>query len=178
MMVFLFILGLIVLVIGPIVGVMSSDLATAAISIACGGLLIGLSKLIEMVEDIKSNLLRAPLTTSQVATIIKNTMTYEIESKGLEIELNSENENGYSVIRIEDDYYIAVSLFSKYLTKNEEEYIFALPRQDVITLYLEYNYYKEVGLFKVMNEVYVNLSKLNVQPIFSGNSVTLKYIQD
>jgi hypothetical protein len=171
-------MGIIVLVFGLFLGFASGDLMIILVGLVAGPILLGISKIIQILEELDHKLIRIPFTLDQVWKVIKASTIYEIESEDFEVHPNPRGDVQFPLVILEDEYYIRTRVFKKYFKEEGNEYIFELPKQEPITLQKSYSYYPGVELFDFRDHVYVLLKKINVYPTIEGNKLTLEYFKD
>lgn len=178
MQAFLFIIGLLVFIFGLLYGFSGGGLALLLAGFVAGPLLMGLSKVIQLLEEISHKLLRMPFTLDQVWQVIKNSPKYETESQSFEVYPNPRGDSQYQLVVFDDEYYIKARVFKKYIKPNENELVFEMPNQEPITLQKSYAYYPGVELFDFREQVFVMLKKINVYPVIEGKSLKLEYFEE
>lgn len=166
--------GFFMLFIGIFVGFPSDNFYVVLNSVFGGLLLMGLSKLIAIVEQIYLKVLQVPYTYNQVSTIVKNANRYYVESSVFDV--YPEEQAQYPLINLDGDYYIRARAFMKYLRQNESEYTFALPDQAPITLNRLDYYEKGVELFAFEDQVIVLLKRIQLKPVTEGDTLRLERI--
>ncbi|RED66146.1 hypothetical protein [Cohnella lupini] len=178
MQLFIFIMGIIVLVFGIFFGFASGNLTLLLAGFVAGPLLLGIAKIIQILEGLDHKLLRIPYSLDQVWKVIKSSTIYEMESKDFEVHPNVKGNTQFPLVLLDDEYYLKARVFKKYFKEEENEYLFELPKQEPITLQKSYSYYPGVELFDFRDHLYVLLKKINVYPNIEGNKVTLEYFKD
>lgn len=166
--------GILLLIIGVFIGFPSGNGIVILLSVVGGLLLMGVSKLIAILEQIYLKVLQQPFTYNQVSTIIKNSNSYFVESESFHV--YPEDQAQYPLIYLDGDYYMRARVFMKYLSQNVYEYTFSFPDQAPITLNRLDYYEKGVELFAFEDQVIVLLNRLNLKPVTAGGD-TLRLVR-
>lgn len=178
MPIFLFTMGILVLVFGLFLGFVSNNLIIILLSIVGGLILLGISKIIEILEAISHKYLQIPFTLNQIWKIIKNSSQYEVASTTFEIHLSPKGDIIYPLVILDNEFYLRARVFYKYLSQSENEYKFELPKQEPVIITKSLSYYKGVELFDFRDQVFVKLKKINVKPIIEGKKLILEYFAE
>ncbi|QHW33051.1 hypothetical protein GZH47_21105 [Paenibacillus rhizovicinus] len=176
MQVALFIVGVLVLIIGIFFGFADENLGVIIASVVGGFILLGIARLIELLEGISLHLLKVPVTFNQLRNIIMNSTTYRIESASFDIHPNAKGEPMYPLVILDNAYYLRARVFYAYLSQSEDKYTFALPEQDPVVIHTADSYYKGVSLFNYQDHVYVKLNAIRLIPNIEGNKLVLEYL--
>lgn len=156
MIIFLQVLGLLVIVLGSPIVLFTENIFFGIISLVGGALVLGVSKMIEQLQDMNHKILGISLTDSQINTIIRNSRSYHIESEVFPV--YPDNETKSPLIVLEGEYYINARLFKNNLKHEEYEYRLALPGKEQIVMNLSEYYYKGVLLFKWHDQLLLKIS--------------------
>ncbi|WP_054955571.1 hypothetical protein [Paenibacillus dakarensis] len=174
----LFAAGLLVLVFGVIYGILSENPMIILVSVVGGFILMGVYKMIEILEGIHHRVLQVPFTENQLHTIITFSKPYKIVSKAFEIHPNPQGNPIYPLIKLDNDYYLRARVFNKYLSQLDNMYTFKLPNQARVTLSSSMSYQEGAGLFQFHDQVFVRLKDINIKPVSEGYILTLEYVKE
>lgn len=158
---FQYICGLLILILGTIVGLLLGNVMLAVICVVGGFVLISLSELVRLVQEMNHKMLGVPLTKDQITTIIQHSRHYYVYSQDLDV--HPDPGTAYTFIVLDGEHYIRARVFLPYIRQQEFEYTFTLPDRDPVVMHCSNDYYKGVDLFGSYDQVIVKLSALGLK---------------
>jgi hypothetical protein len=172
MKILLWIAGMLVLVFGVFIGIAGGNLIVILLSIVGGFILLGLSKIIDLVEQINDRSLHMPYTHNQIRTILQASPEYVIDAGQFEIYPNPETL--YALLYLDGEAYIRARVFRNYLSQRDDEYTFSFPDRQPKVMIRANHYYQGVELFGQVEQVFVMLRSIHLKPRISGYKVFLE----
>lgn len=151
--------GLLILLFGTFVGIVSGNYIIVMAGVTCGFLLLSLAKLLDQSRDSHHRLLGIPLTKSQIQTIIANSAVFTVESDSIDVYPSKDAQ--YPLIVLDNEKYIRAKAFYKCLSQDDYQYTFQLPHGTIV-LDCSDMYYPGVDLVDLGDQVLVRISALQL----------------
>ncbi|MDG0793648.1 hypothetical protein OMP38_24565 [Cohnella ginsengisoli] len=168
--------GYLILVGGTIVGLMSGSVTLIVLSLFGGPVLLGVSHLIGIAENVQAHLLDLPPTMDTVRSFIKKAPEYAIDGSDAGIEVYPSADANYEWIELNGDVYMRSKPFRKYIEHVDNRYSFALPGRETVVLRAFDHYYKGAPLFWSDGHAYVMLSAIGLTGVRENDRVALRAI--
>ncbi|QGG55663.1 hypothetical protein [Paenibacillus sp. B01] len=138
-----------------------------------GLLLMALSRIIDLLEDIARQRSGAPYETGQFARLIRRSPVYAVESELFDVHLNPRGGREYPLIRLDGETYLRARVFLSYLRQDDDKYTFELPEREPVTLSRISGYAVGADLFESQEQVFVKLRALGLRAVVDGKRVKL-----
>lgn len=151
--------GLLILLFGTFVGIVSGNYFIVMVGVTCGFLLLSLAKLLDQSRDSHLRVLGIPLNRSQIRTIIANSAIFAVESESIDVYPGKDVQ--YPLIVLDNEKYIRAKVFYKCLSQADDQYTFQLPHETIV-LHCSDHYYPGVDLIDLGDQVLVRLSALKL----------------
>ncbi|WP_123040164.1 hypothetical protein [Cohnella candidum] len=173
MAILLMIAGGLIFVLGIFIGIADESLIFILLSVIGGLLLIGLSKIIELLEGITHRSLGVPYTHDQIRTILQSSLEYPVEAEG--IAPYPDSDTPYPLLHLDGETYMRARVFRNYLSQDGSLYTFAFPDRPPEVLRRMQGYYPGAELFAHEDQVYVKLSRIRLKPRVEGHKLILEF---
>ncbi|MDI4646107.1 hypothetical protein [Cohnella hashimotonis] len=168
-------IGYLILLGGTIVGFASNSVTMVVLSLFGGPVLLGLSHLIGIAENVQARLLDLPPTLATVRSRIRNAPEYAVDGGGIEIYPSAEAK--YEWIDLNGDIYIRSRAFRKYLEHVDNRYAFALPGSRTVVLHRAEYYSGGAALFSLDGHSYVLLRAIGLAASLEEDRIALRSLQ-
>ncbi|MEK0315920.1 hypothetical protein [Cohnella sp. 56] len=165
------IFGYIILLFGTLLGAMSGSLILIVVSIVGGLLLLALSHLIGIAENVQARLLDLPPTLNTVRAVVQGAAAVRVEAE--DIELYPAADAKYELIELDDEQYMRTKAFRHYLAVMDSRYTFSLPNRPSITLHCAYDYDRGIELFALDGQSFVMLKAIGVEAVRDNGVIRL-----
>ncbi|MBW5446221.1 hypothetical protein GE107_09135 [Cohnella sp. CFH 77786] len=164
--------GTLILVVGILLGLADGNLIVIALSVIGGFMLLGMSKIIELMEQINERMLHVPYTRDHLRSILQASPDYVIE--GGDFEIYPEPQSTYTLLNLDGETYIRARAFRKYMSQRDEEYTFSFPDRQPVVLNRASRYHPGAELFAYEDQVYVMLGAIGLRYRISGHRLILE----
>ncbi|SFB43621.1 hypothetical protein SAMN05216312_10862 [Cohnella sp. OV330] len=167
--------GYLIMVGGTSVGLTSGSVTLIAFSIFGGPVLLGLSHLIGIAENVQARMLDLPPTLATVRSVIKGAPEYVVESPDLDIYPSADTK--YEWIDLNGDVYMRSRAFRKYIENVENRFAFTLPGRETVVLHNAGTYSNGEALFSLDGYSYVMLSAIGLAAVREHGRIVLQKLQ-
>ncbi|WP_339279811.1 hypothetical protein NYE40_08995 [Paenibacillus sp. FSL W8-1187] len=142
-----------------------------------GLLLMALSRIIDLLEELLRNASDAPYSREQLAKIMQRSRAFRLESELFEVHPNASGGNEYPLYYLNGEPYVRARAFLPYIKQVDTRYTFELPGREPVTLDRSSAYLQEVPLFEYQEQVVVRLKSLGLRTRPVGDAIKLEWLQ-
>ncbi|QJC51499.1 hypothetical protein HGI30_08015 [Paenibacillus albicereus] len=173
MSLFLTIGGMLLLLVGAM-GLISGDWLLIAAGLFGGLVLLALSRIIDLLEDISRQRSGAPFAAGQLAKLMRRSPARSVESELFDVHLNPRGGREYPLLHLGGEAYLRARVFLSYLRQDGDQYTFELPGQEPVTLSRTSGYAEGADLFEFQEQVFVKLRAIGMRAVVDGQKVKLE----
>ncbi|WP_217594621.1 hypothetical protein [Cohnella sp. GbtcB17] len=169
--------GYLILVGGTVVGFLNGSVTLIVLSLFGGPVLLGLSHLIGIAENVQARLLNLPPTPDMVRSLVKNAPKLVVDGTDIGIDVYPEAGASYEWLELDGEAYMRTKALRKYVEHVGNGYAFALPGREKVVLRALDHYYEGAPVFWSEGHAYVMLSAIGLSAVRENDRIALRAIR-